>query len=172
VSGARKVKRKPGEVRRSKDVDPSRVEKIHVALRKLQVSLEDEPDLHSLRAQFTTIRSQRNSVTKLVGFLLPDIGALRSDLVRVDRVIDAETAMLVETGHAHGSNATERTASLKQKMREWHDARADIRADLHLLEEAVSHAKWVRDELRFAFEEASRSLASIELEYRIERSAP
>ena len=41
-----------------------------------------------------------------------------------------------------------------------------------MLEALVQHARHVMDELRFAFEEASRSLSTLELEYRVERSAP
>jgi len=170
--GARKVTRKPEEVRRASGLDEELIEKLHAKLKGIRVDLDPEPSAGSLRERFAKIRQHRNTVVRIAGSILPRVAMLRADLVRVERVIEAETAMLTETGHAVGNNAQERQASLKQKLREWHDARAEVRADLHMAEEVISHAKWVRDELRFAFEETSRSLASIELEWKIERDAP
>lgn len=173
MAGARVVGRKPEEVRRSAPIDPDTMEALHGILRGLQVELPTDHGkrgARATRALFATIRISRNKVGKVVSKILPRLAELRADLVRVDQVIAAEEALAVETGHVKGKNAEERKASLRGLLREWHETRASIKADLHLAEEVFSHAKWTRDELRFAFEEASRGLAVIELEERLSRA--
>jgi len=167
------VTAKPESVRRSKPVDPDVVDQIHDRLKGVAVTHRKDPDAGTLRDQFSTIRQHRNTVSRVIAVLLPKLGRLRSDMARIDQVIDAESAEAVNTGMVSGAkNVDQRKAKLRDLLSEWHYARAGIRADLHLVEEAVSHAKWVREELRYAFEETSRALASLELEWKIERSAP
>lgn len=169
---ARAVTKKPESVRRSQSVDPEVIERLHAGLGAILIRHgdPDDVDTDTLRAQFHRIRDARNKVQRIVSKLLPKLGTLRSDLARIDATIAAESAVLVQTSLVdHLKNDMQRKAKLRDALSDWHAAKADITADLDLIEQAVSHAKWVREELRYAFEEASRSLASIELEQRLSR---
>ena len=72
----------------------------------------------------------------------------------------------------HACIAIDRVAAVVRRHAPEDDAHAALKVDLLALEAVVAHARHVQDELRFAFEEASRGLTTIELEWRIERSAP
>jgi len=166
------VTKKPDSVRRSQPVNPEAVERLHDRLGSILIKHgdPDDADTDTLRAQFHRIRDARNKVQRTMSKLLPKLGTLRSDLARVDAVIAAEGAALVQTSVVDGlRNDMQRKAKLRDMLSEWYEAKAEITADLELLDQAVAHAKWVREELRYAFEEASRSLASIEMEQRINR---
>lgn len=174
MARARRVERKPGEVRRSLPVDPARVEKLHALIGSVRIvhGDPDEMDSPTLRAQFFKVREGRNKVQRIYSSLSPRLGQLRADLARLEAFIAAESAELSLPSNAALDgcrNEAQRKAKLRDYLREWHEAKDDVRADLALVEEVVAHAKYVRDELRYAFEETSRALSSIELEHRFER---
>lgn len=168
------MSRKPDEVRRSRPVDPAKVEAIHSRLGGVRVEHGDPEDADSdtLIAQFHEIRGGRNRVQAIYSKLSPRLGQLRADLARIEAVIAAESAelSLPEKQALNGcKNETQRKAKLRALLREWHEARDEVRADLYLVEEVVAHAKWIREELRCAFDEASRILTSIDLGHKFER---
>lgn len=171
---ARRVERKPDDVRRSTPVDPDRVAGLHRRLAVLRVRHEDpdEMDASSLRTQFVAIRRSRNVIQRIVSRLSPRLGQLRADASRIEAVIAAEAAELsLPTNAALDGcrNESQRKALLRSYLQEWYEAREDVRADLLLIEEVMTHAKWVREEMKYAFEETSRSLAAIEMDYKYER---
>ena len=171
---ARRVERKPGEVRRSLPVDPEKVERLHSQIGSVRIEHGDPDDMDSpvLRAQFFKVREGRNKVQRIFSKLAPRLGQLRADLARLEAFIAAESAELsLPTNAALDGcrNEAQRKAKLRDYLREWHEVKDEVRADLALVEAVMAHAKYVREELRYAFEEASRALSSIELEHRFER---
>lgn len=165
----------PREVdRRTEPVDVGALDKVHARLRKVSVVLDPDPSSTELRTLFADIRGHRNTVSRIFGTLFPRLARYRADVVRVESLIAAESAQIVWTGKglALATNEKARTARIRVILSEHHEAREELREDVIGLEALVAHAKHVQDELRSAFEEASRGLASIELEYRIERGAP
>ncbi len=123
----------------------------------------------TLRAKFVEVRTCRNKVGAVMSKLLPKLGRLNRDLARIDAFLNAKGGdILINTSDLDDyKNDRQRKARLRELMPEWHEAREEIIADLHLVNAVVDHAKWVREELRYAFEEASRALSSIDLEKRM-----
>lgn len=160
--------------RRSREINLEIVHAFHDRLSRIQVKLDPDPDADDLRALFSRIRTYRNQVTKILLGLLPRQALLRADLIAIERAIEGGGASAIDTntGFLGATNEKQRQARLKVYLSDYYDERAILKGELVLIEETVSSAKIVRDELRFAFEEASRALASLEFEYRIERSAP
>jgi len=160
--------------RRTGPVSAERIDAVHARLGEVRVTLSPDPAIDELRESFAEIRGHRNVVSRILAKLLPLLARLRADQIRLDRTCSREGAAIVDSGEGllGCTNDKLRTARVKLLLSDDYDALAEVRADLALVEEAVSHAKLAREELRFAFEEASRALASIELEWRVERSAP
>ena len=86
--------------------------------------------------------------------------------------ISPEEETRARRGLALANNEKQRQARVRIQLEDHYLARDELKGDVIVLEALTAHAKHVMDELRFAFEEASRSLSTIELEYRVERSAP
>ncbi len=149
-------------------------EKLHQHLQKIRVELDPDPSSTDLRSLFAEIRKHRNMVAKIIGQVIPRLVEERAALLRLERVIDAVASDKRDKGEGFigCTNEVQRKARLRVLQSEDYDKRVDVRVRLMYAEELVAHAKLVREELRFAFEEASRSLASLDMEYRIERSAP
>jgi hypothetical protein len=161
------------EVRRSAPVDAEAVRRITDRLAGIQVALDPDADARALRATFAEVRKYRNVVTKSAFAVLPRLAEVKADLARIDQVIAAESAVILEEGRiSHAKNADERKAAVRCQVEDLHRARAEVKADLHVLEEAASLVRWLRDELTTAFEEASRLLAAVDLEWRIKRGEP
>lgn len=162
------------DVRRSAPVEAASVDKIYNLLTKVRVEIKRDPDSRDLRASFATVRSQRTKVTMMLVKLKARLAELRGDLIRVDRIIEHNAAYMQATGEglAGCKNLDQRKARIKVDLEEWYEARATLRDEVQIYEEAVSSTLIIREELRYAYEEASRSLASIQLEYQIETSAP
>lgn len=160
--------------RRAEPLDEGKLDALHGKLRDLQVRLPENPSAADLRGLFTEIRDNRNKVARVTAYLLPYLGKLKADLVRIERILDAEGALLVDTkrGLLGTSNETERKARLKLVQEKDHEIAAALREELALIEEVMTHAKLVREELRLAYEEASRCLAALDFEWRVERGAP
>jgi len=160
--------------RRTGPVSVDRIDAVHARLGEVRVTLDPDPAIDELRESFAEIRGHRNVVSRILAKLLPLVARLRADQIRLDRTCSREGAVIVDSGKGllGCTNEKLRAARVKLMLSDEYDALSEVRADLALVEEAVSHAKLAREELRFAFEEASRALASLELEWRIERSAP
>lgn len=160
--------------KRSVKINAERIDQIHVRLGKIQVTLPRDPDAASLRDLFADIREHRNSVSIVLAALLPRLAGLKGEAEKVGRVIEAEAAKILDSGAGlyNATNEKLRQARIKLILSSLYETRTAIRVDLMLIEEAVNHARMTREELRSAFEEGSRSLFSLELEYRVERSAP
>ena len=106
--------------------------------------------------------------------MVPRAASLRADLIATDRAIEEASARILDSGEGLLGATTEkaRQARVKVIASDLFDLKAELKAELEEVEGLLYSARYVRDELRSAFEEVSRSLASVELEYRIERSAP
>lgn len=171
---ALRVDKVPEGFRRSRPVNVEAVDQLHAKIASVRVTHgdPDEADGATLRAQFVKIRDGRNTVARIVSRIMPRLGKLRSDVARLEAVIAAEGAELaLPTSAALDGcrNEGQRKALLRDYLRSWHEARDAVAADLLLVEAVLSHARWVREELKYAFEEASRSLSSVDLEHRFER---
>lgn len=155
-------------------MNPQAIAKVYEKLLGVQVELHRDPGTQSLRRDFASIRSYRTKTTKILIRLKARLAGLRGDLVRVERLIEHNASYMLATneGLLGCTNVTQKKARIKVELEEWYEAKAVLKDEVQLVEEAVSSAMIVREELRYAYEEASRSLASIELEYRIESSAP
>lgn len=150
------------------------IEKVHRRLGAVSIVLRPDPTSVELRRLFAAIRSNRTVAAKILAGLLPTRGRLRAAKARLERQ--------VEEAHAASRDArncflgcrteTDKTARLRVMHAELHDALAEVEADLALVAEAVEHARLVLQEQQAAFEEASRQLASIDMEWRVERGAP
>jgi hypothetical protein len=167
----------PSEVRRSEPLNSGMIDKLHLRLSGIQVELPDPDErkqrvsTRSIRALFAAIRRKRNQVGKVVGWLLPRHADVRADLVRIEKVIKAQTAEILRTDPPAlrwANNVTEKQAAVREILSDWHEAKAELEVEAIALAEALAHSRWVREELKFAFEEASRSLATIELEWKFE----
>lgn len=160
--------------RRTQRVDESKWDEACAKLRKVLAPLPRDPDAADLREHFAVIRDARNKVSLTLARALPIQRRLRADLASCEAVIKAEGARLVyaRTGFALCKNEMERKARLDSLLEGSHAVRLEIANDLLVLDQVVAFLRHLTQELRDAFEESSRSLASIELEYRIERSAP
>jgi len=172
VGKGRAVSVSPSEIRHTTPVDEKVVRRVVARLGRVQIKLDPAADHRDLQATFAKIRDNRNRVTRAALVLLPKLAGLRGDLVRIDHVIDSEGAELIATDKASGVNADKRKAALKRILRDFYEARAQIRTEIHTIEEAVSLIKWLREELRCAFEEASRSLSTLEFDRRLIRNDP
>jgi len=170
---SRRIKKKPDEVRTAQPVDSGLVQRIHTRLGEISIILPRDPDAKQMREFFSMVRELRNSVSKVMAVIHPKIGSARADLVRVDRFIESFGSYMTDTGDGMAlvKNESQRKARILMSLEEWFDAKAEIKVDLALLEEVVWHAKMVKDELKAAFEEASRSLSAIEFEFKVEKDA-
>lgn len=125
----------------------------------------------TVRATFSDIRRHRNTVTRVLGILIPRHASLRADLLRVERVIESETSKILGNNLLPLSkNMTESQARAKNLISDWYDRRCEIKCQLAVLEELINYAKIIREELKLAFDESSRALSSIELEFKVSRS--
>lgn len=167
--------------RRSPTIDPDQIVALNKKLGQIRVDLPSDGGKRGarhMRGLFSAIRGHRNAVQRILSVLLPKAAEIRAELVLVERTIEADDARIRDSRRglfeADGKKLAE--ATVKGKIRiildDWFDLKAELRSDLEILDAVIGHARIVREELRLAFEEASRSLASIDLEYRIERSAP
>lgn len=161
-------------VRRSDPVDAAAIAKVYAMLQQVRVEIKRDPESRDLRVSFATVRSQRTKVTMVLVTLKARLAGLRGDLIRVERIIEHNSSYMLATGEGLTGckNTEQRKARIKVDLEEWYEARAVLRDEVQFVEEAVSSTMIVREELRYAYEEASRSLASIQLEYQIESSAP
>lgn len=157
-------------VRQTKPVDVDALDRIHQRLREVRVTLVADPSSRGLRALFAEIRQRRNQVARIMSGLIPLHGRLRADRERVGRVVEAATARTIDRreGFLGCRTEKERAARVKILLEAELDEQAGLEADVALVAETLAHARLVLDELRAAFEEASRGLASLDLEYRIE----
>lgn len=153
--------------------------KFHKALQGVSVELPpvgDTPTPVELRELFREIRNKRNRVMRVLGVVIPVIADLKADLVRLDRLIEELTAVHRNPGSEDGTsfvgckNEPERTARIKVSLVHEYGDRALVKAQLVRVEGVREHARMIVAELADAFEGASRSLASIELEWKLEHS--
>lgn len=155
--------------RRTNRINPETIERVHQALRGVEVAIPRDPTVIRLRRLFSVIRDKRNRVTRILAGLFPSLGKLKAELAMIERRIEAMRAKIIHTHRMSlAKNAQERDAYIRANLQEEYEVRASLEEDLALLGEAVSHARLVLDELRSAYEEASRQLSSLDLEYRIE----
>lgn len=156
--------------RRSEPAKEAVLDAVHAKLGTIRVDLNPDPSSTDLRELFSRIRCDRNVVARILASLLPRLALLRADLVRLDRTIEREGAAIMDSGEGllGATNDRLRAFRLKVVLSDEHDMRAAVKEDLVLVDEVVSHSRLVREELRFAFEEASRALASIEFEWKVE----
>lgn len=160
--------------RHTRPVDLEKLDAIHVALREIAVELKRDPSSTELRALFAKIRRHRNKVSRIFGTFLPRVVRYKADLLHVESLIAGDTAQILYTGQglALATNEKQRGARVRVLLEDQYGALEAVKHDLLALEAIVAHTRQVQDELRFAFEEASRGLTTLELEYRIEASAP
>jgi hypothetical protein len=161
--------------RRANGIPQEKLDGMHEALSRIAVKVVNSPSLSDVREILGEIRISRNKVARVLAATLPRMARIRAEALRLDRVIELHMSAVLGTGEGGikvAKNDRARTALAKVLVSGLLDVRADMHADLVGLDELIAHAKLVRDELRSAFEEVSRALAAIELEYRIERSAP
>ncbi len=166
------------ETRRAPPVDPGWVARAHKALAGIVVDMPaGEADTVRLRRLYATIRTHRNKAQRLLGALLQILGGLKADRERVARIVEKATAAAVNDGTAPGRpgflgcrTSADRTARVKVLVSDDLDALASIEEDVALVAECVGHARGVIAELQAAFEEASRTMASIELDWKIARN--
>ncbi len=172
---ARALAYEPGKVdRRTEPVDVEKLDALHAKLRNVSVVLKPEPTSQELRALFSEIRRNRTMVSRIFGIFLPRVARYRADALRVESALAAETAQIMFTGQglALTKNEKQRTSRIRTILSDLYEQQVQIKEDLLALEVVVSHTKHVHSELRDSFEEASRSLAALDMEYRLERSAP
>lgn len=173
--------RKSDRARRtSQHVDPDQLSAINRRLGQIRVDLPSDPGRkgsRALRSLFAAIRVHRNAVQRILSTLIPKAAQLRAELILVERTLDADDARIRDSrrGLFEGDKKLPETtvkARIRLILSDWHDLRAELKSDLEIIDAVIVHARNIKEELRMSFEEASRCLASIELEYRIERSAP
>lgn len=160
---------------KSKETSIEKLLKLNDKLASVQIKLHkiDSPKLFSksLRDTLANIRDRRNMVTKILGKLMPLNAGLRADLIRVERVIECEAALIIGNNMLPlAKNITEKQARTKTLIAPWYEKKCEIKSQIEILDSIISFAKIIREELKLAFEESSRSLASIDLEYRVSRS--
>ena len=154
-------------LRRAEGFPEEVVDALHDRLGRLVVTVPKDLDARRARAKISEVRDLRNVAAKVVSAVRPRVGKLRADLVRIERSVKAETALRVSEGTGLFGTVPEKKARVEVVLHEWLDARAETERDLCLLEEVLEHARVVREELRCAFEEASRSLSAFEIEWKI-----
>lgn len=143
--------------------------RVHAKLKTARIELPAHVSTATIRETIREIRRVKNRTTDTVNGLARFVGQLKADLERLDRVFEAEKAVRVERneGFVGCTNDKQRSARLDSIMSEELDAIAAVKQDLARAVEALSHGKLVLDELRGAFDEASRLQAGVELEWRI-----
>lgn len=146
------------------------IERVHARLRAVSIVLPAEPDAATLRDLFAKVRANRNRVARILGTLLPLRGRLRAALARVERRIEDQAARTIDgkSGFIGCRTEADKKARIKVLLSEDYDEKALLEEDLAIVSEATEHARLVLEEQRAAFEEASRSLSSIDLEFRVE----
>lgn len=157
-------------VRKTRPVSEDSIDKIHAFFSNVQVELPRAKTTRHLRDLMRVIRVKRNSVGKVLGFLLRLNGSLKADLARVERIYDAERNLRYDRQDcfAGTTNDKQREARVRGLLSKELDATSSLEADLALVGEALSHGRLVLDEIRGAFDEASRLLSSIDLDWRVE----
>jgi hypothetical protein len=149
------------------DEDAARV---HAALKKVVVELPAHVTTTSVRETIREVRRFRNYVlTTIVNGLSRRVGELKADAERLDRIFEADKAWRIERneGFVGCANDKQRAARLESLLSEELDAIAAVKQDLARAVEALSHGKLVLEELRGAFDEASRLQAGVELDWRV-----
>lgn len=151
-------------------LDEKKVEKLHEALRGISIRVPKEPTFQNVRATISQIRAHRNQVINILGKVLPRLGRLKAHTRRAQRALDHATAQTMEGGLGPERAHAARLLRTKARLHEEHDAVAALEEDVLLLTELVGHAKIVREELEAAFQETSRTLATLEMEWKVETS--
>lgn len=158
-------------IREAPTVSPSAVRGFHAALSRIEVVMPKDPDAPRLRAFFEVLRRRRNAVMTLLGRTLPVLGALKADRERVKRITEKATAACLDRfpdGYVGATRpATRIAARTKILVSDELDALASLEADIARVSEVVNHARMVLGELEGCFNETSRTLATLELEWRI-----
>lgn len=157
------------ESRRTKPVDEAVIDRFHNYLARVEIELPQGKTTTHIRNLMRVIREKRNGVGKVLSYLHRTKGSLSADLTRLERIFDAEKNLRYDRGDcfAGTTNDKQREARVRSVLSQQLDACASLKGDLALVGEALAHARLVLDELRGAFDEASRLLASIELDWRI-----
>lgn len=155
--------------RASAPFPPDLAARVHAALKKARIELPAHVSTSTVRETIREIRRMRNRTMDAVNGLSRRVGDLKADVERLDRIFEAEKALRVDRneGFVGCTNDKARAARLDSILSEELDAIAAVKADLARAAEALSHGKLVLEELRGAFDEASRLQAGVELEWRI-----
>jgi predicted nucleic acid-binding Zn-ribbon protein len=151
---------------------PEVIERLHNKLSGLRVPLPSEINNQSIREAVSKIGENRNTASLVLSKTYPILGRLKSYASRLDRILEAESSIIRDTkkGMLGTKNEKDRQSRINVILDELLDSRAEVKASLCEVQELVSHSKHVIEELRSAFEELSRMLATYELDYRIQRS--
>jgi chromosome segregation ATPase len=157
------------ESRASRPFPDDLAARVHEELKRARIELPAHVTTTTIRETIREVRRQRNRVTTIVSGLSRRVGELKADSERLDRIFEAEKAWRVERneGFVGCTNDKQRGARLESILSEELDAIAAVKQDLARAAEALSHGKLVLEELRGAFDEASRLQAGIELDWRV-----
>jgi hypothetical protein len=148
-------------------------DRIHSALQGVAVELPAKATTERLRDVLRLVRRKRNAVAATIGGLRKIVGRLKADAERIDRIYQAERALRRDRAdcYAGTTNDKQREARLDSILSVELDAASAIAQDLARASEALAHSNLVMDELRGVFDEASRMLATVELDERISRGS-
>lgn len=145
------------------------VAKIHEKLQSLTVVVPRDPTLPRLRELYGLISEHRSACARIYGWLAPKHGTLKAEVERLDARIKAlEARHHKDNTGGLQRNQKARAAHIRVELESDLETLANLGAELALVGEALQHTRLVMDELQAAYEGASRTQASIELEWKIE----
>lgn len=158
--------------RRADGIPESKLEDIQKKLMGMTVRLSREPSSKEIVQTFSQIREHRNVVSKILVKLIPVRARLRAELIRIERFIEGTKARKLRNneGFVGCDTSTHKKERLAWLLRDELEIKAAVREDLEIVEELVEMVKIVREELKFAYDEASRALTALEFEFKVETS--
>lgn len=156
-------------------IPEDKLRRLQRELGSIQIVLPKGADPHpsDYRSLFTKIRDLRNVVERVLDRVAPKLAYLRADFDRVSATLDDLAALELAEGNGLAGKTMEiKKAKVRARLESWYEAKRSLQWDVRVTAEVVSTAMRKREELRFAFEEASRALASVEMERKLIRSEP
>ena len=151
--------------------DTAKYVALHTKLKGLAIAFPSDISTDSIRGVFNKIRENRNIVARIMGNVFPALGRAKSALARIDRIIDAESFIIRDSGEGMlgTKNEKDRQARVGILLDDLFDLKTDAKRAVSDLQELANHCKVVMDEMRALFEEISRTLSTYELDYRISK---
>lgn len=151
-------------------LDETALDRIWDLLRRSRIQVPIDPGLPELRRLLSDLRGKRNRLLTAHVTVARKLARLKAELVHLDRKIERETARMLSRneGMLGARNAAQKQARVRHELEVVYDERASIRADVEVLDLVLGSVRVARDELRGAFDEVSRSLACLELDWKIE----